>query len=106
MLYVMIGLIIVVGVINTVICLATKDIVSAIFSVAAIYPLCWCYSFLFKAIAIPSNNYLIKLILFAFIAAAYAGISLFYAALTMRAGQIKPFMLVVIIQIMGLMFAF
>ncbi|MBQ9337795.1 MAG: hypothetical protein IJS14_10935 [Lentisphaeria bacterium] len=105
MLTFMIGLIIVVGIINTLICLGTGDVVSTVLSGISIYPLCWCYSFLFKAVALPSNNYVLQLLTFAVIAVAYSGISFAYAAFTMKAGQIKPFMLIVLFQIIGLMFA-
>ena len=106
MLYVMIGIIIAVGVINTLICLVSKDIVSAVLSLIAIYPLCWCYRVLFGIIEIcGKGNSVLGLITFLFIAVLYTAISLSYAAMTMKAGQIKPYMVFIVIQIFGLIFA-
>ena len=106
MLYVMIGIIIAVGIINSLICLVSMDIWSTIWSLISIYPLCWCYRVLFGIIAVSGRgNFVLGLITFLFIAVLYTGISLFYAAMTMKAGQIKPYMFFIVIQIFGLIFA-
>lgn len=104
MVYVMIGIIIAVGVINTLICLASKDIGATVWSVISIYPLCWCYRVLFGIIEITGKgNSVLGLLTFLYIAVLYTGISLSYAAMTMKAGQIKPYMFFIFIQICGLM---
>ena len=100
----MLGIIVVVGIINTIICIIDKKYGDAFLAIIAIYPLCWCYTFMFKAIS-AMNGGMFGFITFIAIAIPYFGISLLYALLTMKQEQIQPYLIVVLIQILGLLLA-
>lgn len=85
---IIIGLLIIVGIVNTILCLATKDWFSAIFSVIGIFASVWFYKFTYTCIAQGyTHSSIAGLICWAGFAIPWMINSMIWGALSMKLGQ-------------------
>ncbi len=86
--YVMVGLFIVIGILNTLLCLFSCDWLSSILSVIGIFVTVWVYGFAYSVVSVGySHSVMHGLVAFLGVAIPWAVNSFMWGALTMKLGQ-------------------